>query len=71
MIHGNAKDSVLFNNVDIAEGAYVEQSVLMPGVKIGKGAKVYRAIVAEKVVIGDNSVVGSPDSKTSSWWLKM
>ncbi|MEY8380850.1 glucose-1-phosphate adenylyltransferase [Ileibacterium valens] len=63
VIHGNAKDSVLFNNVDIAEGAYVEQSVLMPGVKIGKGAKVYRAIVAEKVVIGDNSVVGSPDSK--------
>lgn len=66
VIHGNAKDSVLFNNVDIAEGALVEQSVLMPGVSIGKNAKVYRAIVAEKVKIGDNAVVGDPDSKEIS-----
>ena len=44
IIRGEAVDSVLFNNVEIDEDAYVSQAVLMPNVKVGKGAKIYRAI---------------------------
>ncbi len=62
IIRGEAVDSVLFNNVEIDEDAYVSQAVLMPNVKVGKGAKVYRAIVADGVKIDDGAVVGSPDS---------
>ena len=62
VIRGHAVDSVLFNNVDIDEDAFVSQAVLMPNVKVGKGAKIYRAIVADGVKIDDGAVVGSPDS---------
>ncbi|MBB5183625.1 glucose-1-phosphate adenylyltransferase [Catenisphaera adipataccumulans] len=63
IISGNVKDSVLFNGVEVAEGADVQQSVLMPGVKVGKGAKVYRAIVAGNVKIDAEAVVGSLSSQ--------
>ncbi len=63
VIRGFVKDSVLFNNVQIEEGAEVKDSVLMPGAIVRKGAKVDRAIIADKVVIGANAVVGSADSK--------
>ena len=63
VISGHAVDSVLFNNVDIDEDAFVSQAVLMPNVKVGKGAKIYRAIVADGVKIDDGAVVGSPDSE--------
>ena len=62
IIIGEAVDSVLFNNVEIDEDAYVSQAVLMPNVKVGKGSKIYRAIVADGVKIDDGAVVGSPDS---------
>ena len=63
VIRGHAVDSVLFNNVDIDEDAFVSQAVLMPNVKVGKDAKIYRAIVADGVKIDDGAVVGSPDSE--------
>lgn len=63
IIRGNAKDSVLFNNVTIEEGADVRESVLMPGVHVGAGAKVYCAIVAEGVKVDPEATVGSLDSK--------
>ncbi len=61
VIRGHVKDSVLFNNVVVDEGAEVFESVLMPGAVVEKGAKVYRAIVAEKIRIGANATVGSKD----------
>ena len=63
VIRGHAKDSVLFNNITIEEGADVQQAVLMPGVHIGQGAKVYRAIVAEGIKIDAEAEVGSLNSK--------
>lgn len=63
VIRGHAKDSVLFNNITIEEGADVQQAVLMPGVHIGHGAKVYRAIVAEGIKIDAEAEVGSLNSK--------
>lgn len=63
VIHGNCKDSVLFNNVVIDEGADVQQAVLMPGVHVGAGAKVYRCIVANDVKIDPEASVGNLTSK--------
>ena len=63
VIRGFVKNSVLFNDVKIQEGATVVDSVLMPGVVVEEGATVNRAIVADKVIIGKNAVVGSADSE--------
>ena len=51
LVHGNVEGSVLFNNVNVGEGAKVIDSVLMPGVLVEEGAEVYKAIVDEGVVI--------------------
>ncbi len=62
-IHGEVRNSVLFTDVEVKEGAMVTDCVLMPGVKIGKNAKVTRAIVAEDVIVDDNCVVGDSNSE--------
>lgn len=51
LVNGTVQGSVLFNNVNVGEGAKVVDSVLMPGVLIEEGAEVYKAIVDEGVVI--------------------
>lgn len=51
LVNGNVEGSVLFNNVNVGEGAKVINSVLMPGVLVEEGAEVYKAIVDEGVVI--------------------
>ena len=51
LVNGNVEGSVLFNNVNVGEGAKVIDSVLMPGVLVEEGAGVYKAIVDEGVVI--------------------
>lgn len=63
MVDGEVRNSVLYTDVDVNEGAEVVDSVIMPGAKVGKNSKVYRAIVAPGVVIEENCVVGSPDSE--------
>ena len=51
LVNGNVEGSVLFNNVNVGEGAKVIDSVLMPVVLVEEGAEVYKAIVDEGVVI--------------------
>ena len=51
LVNGNVEGSVLFNNVNVGEGAKVIDSVLMPGVLVEEGAEVYKAIVDEGVVM--------------------
>lgn len=51
LVNGNVEGSVLFNNVNVGEGAKVIDSVLMPGVLVEEDAEVYKAIVDEGVVI--------------------
>ena len=57
LVNGTVEGSVLFNNVNIGEGAKVVDSVLMPGVLVEEGAEVYKAIVDEGVVISANTKV--------------
>ena len=63
VIDGEVRNSVLYTNVEVKQGACVRDSVLMPGCKVGKNSKVTRAIVAPGIVIEDNCVVGDADSK--------
>lgn len=62
-ICGNVDFSILFNSVEIEEGASVMYSLVMPGAKIKSGATVKYAIVAENAVVEEGAVVGeSPES---------
>lgn len=57
VVNGEVEGSVLFNNVNVGEGAKVIDSVLMPGVLIEEGAVVKKAIVDEGVVVKAGTVV--------------
>lgn len=57
VVNGEVEGSVLFNNVNVGEGAKVIDSVLMPGVLIEEGAVVKKAIIDEGVVIKAGIVV--------------
>ena len=60
---GHVKNSVLFTDSVVAEGAKVVDSVLMPGVVVEEGASVTRALVADGVKIGKGAKVGSANSE--------
>lgn len=57
VVNGEVEGSVLFNNVNVGEGAKVIDSVLMPGVLIEESAVVKKAIIDEGVVIKAGTVV--------------
>ena len=57
LVNGTVEGSVLFNNVNVGEGAKVIDSVLMPGVLVEEGVEVYKAIVDEGVVIRAKSKI--------------
>ena len=57
VVNGEVEGSVLFNNVNVGEGAKVIDSVLMPGVLIEEGAVVKKAIIDEGVVIKAGTIV--------------
>ncbi|WP_295097226.1 glucose-1-phosphate adenylyltransferase [uncultured Catenibacterium sp.] len=57
VVNGEVEGSVLFNNVNVGEGAKVIDSVLMPGVLIEEGAVIKKAIIDEGVVVKAGTVV--------------
>lgn len=57
VVNGEVEGSVLFNNVNVGEGAKAIDSVLMPGVLIEEGAVVKKAIIDEGVVVKAGTVV--------------
>lgn len=56
---GEVYNSVLFNDVIIAETAIVRYSILMPGAVVERGAVVEYAILAENSVVKAGAVVGA------------
>lgn len=60
-IDGKVCHSIIFDGVQIEEGAEVENSIVMSGVKIGKGAKIKNSILASYCVIGAYASVGESD----------
>lgn len=61
VIDGEVSGSVLFTDVNIAEGARVVDSVLFPGCVIDRGAVIQRAILGESVHVQENAKIGSKD----------
>ena len=62
-IYGTVKNSVLGENVQVLEGAVVEDSVLMGDCVIGAGARVAYAILDRDVEIGEGACVGKPKTE--------
>ena len=56
-VDGKVNHSILFEKVEVEEGAEVEYSVIMPGAIVKPGAKVRYAILAENAVVEENAVV--------------
>ncbi|QPK79931.1 glucose-1-phosphate adenylyltransferase [Corynebacterium lizhenjunii] len=55
---GTVRNSVLAEDVHVADGATVEGSVLMPGVRVGRGAVVRHAIIDKNVVVSEGAIIG-------------
>ncbi|MFY9285685.1 MAG: glucose-1-phosphate adenylyltransferase, partial [Tissierellaceae bacterium] len=60
-IMGEIKNSILFSDITVEEGAKVNKSVIHPGVTIKAGAQVNNAVITERVVIGPGEKIGSED----------
>lgn len=69
-VYGSIKNTILFPEVIIEEGAIVKNSVLFPNVKIGKGVILDRVIVGENtnvlsgIHLGDTIIKVIPQNKT-------
>lgn len=62
-VYGNAENSIIFREVDIEEGASVQDCIVMQGSRIGKGAKLRHVILDKNVVIEPGvCLLGSPDN---------
>lgn len=61
-IAGKVKNSVLFDQVTVEEGACVENSVLLPGTIVKKGAQIYNCVSCEGIVIEKDTKIGSSAS---------
>ena len=57
-IYGIVENSVLFNSVKIARGAYIKDSVIMNNVEIGEGAQISYSIIDSDTKIGAGATVG-------------
>lgn len=65
-IYGHVENSILFNDVKVAPGAYIKDSILMSGVEVGAGAEVHYSIVDSDTKIGAGAIIGRAKSKKSS-----
>lgn len=67
VVEGNVFNSVLSNQVTVAEGAKVSYSVLMPGAVVEAGAEVSFAILGENVRVCAGAKVGSAPDGSDDW----
>lgn len=61
VIEGTIEKSVIFQDVQVEEGASLKECVVMSGVKIGKGAQLQRVIIPPRLSIPENYHI--PDQK--------
>ncbi|MFM1524874.1 MULTISPECIES: glucose-1-phosphate adenylyltransferase [Helcococcus] len=59
---GIVKNSVLFDQVTIEEGAKVCNSVLLPGVKVRSGARICNTVVNNDIEIPSDTIIGDLNS---------
>jgi len=63
VVDGTVKNSVLFTNVTVEEGAQVIDSVVMPNCVVKSGAKLVRCLVQENTVIPQGVSLGKKNSE--------
>ena len=68
VLEGVVENSVLSQNVTVAEGAAVRYSVLFPNVEVAPGAVVEYAILGEGCKIGPGCHVGGTPENTPEGW---
>lgn len=68
VLEGVVENSVLSQNVTVAEGAAVRYSVLFPNVEVAPGAVVEYAILGEGCKIGPGCHVGGTPENTPDGW---
>ena len=61
VVNGSLNHSVLFQNVDIEEGAVVRNSVILSDSVIKKNAVVNNAVILEGTIIEEDAVIGDND----------
>ena len=57
-IFGVVRNSIIFPNVTIGEGAYIENSIIMQGCVIERNVKVWKSILAAGVTVGEGTEIG-------------
>ncbi|SDN41178.1 glucose-1-phosphate adenylyltransferase [Bacillus sp. OK048] len=57
-VFGRVENSVLFNGVTVAKGAYIKDSVILPNAIIGVNAVINRAVIGSGSVIGERIKIG-------------
>lgn len=63
VVNGDVKNSVLFTNVKVEEGAQVIDSVVMPNCVVKAGAKLVRCLVQENTEIPEGVELGHENSE--------
>lgn len=57
IIDGSIEHSVIFQGVEVEQGAVVKDCVVMPNARIGAGSKLERAIVMNDLEVPENTVI--------------
>ncbi|WEV60534.1 glucose-1-phosphate adenylyltransferase [Streptococcaceae bacterium ESL0729] len=57
VVSGSVKHSILSTNVQVKEGAVIEDSFIMPGAIIGENAVIKNAIIGSHAIIGEGSEI--------------
>ncbi|WP_435100503.1 glucose-1-phosphate adenylyltransferase [Arhodomonas sp. AD133] len=58
LIEGEVRHSLLFSQVYVRPGAYVEDAVILPDVEVGAGSRVRRCVIDEGCRIPPGTVIG-------------
>lgn len=58
-VFGTVEHSVLFEGVEVEEGAVIRDSILMPGAHIGRNVRVEKAIIGPNCEICEGAYIGS------------
>ena len=59
LIEGTVKNSIIFRNVTVAEGAIVENAILMQGAVVDKNAKISYAVMDKMSQVSENEIIDS------------
>lgn len=64
LVAGTLDESILFENVEIKEGAVIKQTIILPGVRVGENVHLERVIVQENVIIpAGTTIIAGPEEE--------